>query len=208
MDFIGSNFLEISDIIGTVAFAVSGIILSIRRDLDLMGTYIVSILSCSGGGIIRDVLLNQQPALLFSTNTFMIVLCLTVLFKCLKKGDFIETLEGTFIFRVSDSLGLVAFAMIGAQKAIYNLLPLYSVLTMALLSSVGGGLLRDALLSRVNTTLTSGFYGSISILVGLLVYASSYFNLPIDYALPIIFCLGVITRLAVIRYRVNLAKIR
>ena len=200
------HFLIVAGWIGTIAFAVSGIISSLRKNLDLMGTYIVSILSCSGGGIIRDVLLNKQPALLYSQNTFLIVLVLTLIFKFLRKGNVIENVEGKFIFRISDTLGLVAYTIIGAQTAINHGLSFFPVMTIALFSSVGGGLVRDALLGKIAQTLTSEFYGSTSIIVGAMVYIASSLQCPQDYYLPAIFVLGSLIRILVIRYRINLAK--
>ena len=200
------SFLNFLVWLGTVGFAISGIILSIRKDLDLMGTYIVAILSCSGGGVIRDVLLNKEPALLFSQNTFLVVLVLTFAFKVLRKGKFIENLEGTFIFRMSDTLGLASFATLGAYKAVIHHLEFFPVLTMTLLSSVGGGLIRDALLNRVNATLTSGFYGSVSIIIGILVYISHHLEVPSQYYLPSLFIIGIVIRTIAIKYNLNLVK--
>lgn len=70
------DYLEIASIIGTFSFALSGALVGIKKKLDLMGVFILSFLTASGGGAVRDVMLNRTPIILNDPKPYLIVILL------------------------------------------------------------------------------------------------------------------------------------
>ena len=63
----------IANIIGTGSFALSGFFVGIRNHLDIMGVFIVSLLTAAGGGILRDVMVGRVPVLFYDHIVFFTV---------------------------------------------------------------------------------------------------------------------------------------
>jgi uncharacterized membrane protein YeiH len=180
------DFFYIASFIGSVSFALSGVFLSIRKKLDIMGMFIIAMLTANGGGVLRDVLIGEIPGILIDISAFYIVLgviAFSLLFKLHKHS----LIERKLFFVISDSIGLVAFSITGAIIALEVGLNLFGVITLAFLSATGGGLIRDILLNEVPTLFHSGFYGSISILVSLLVLLCQYLQIFNNVSILVIF---------------------
>ena len=181
--------LEITDIIGIIAFGISGFIVGVKNRLDLLGIIISAYLTALGGGIIRDMIANR-PIYAF-TNLLpgvlvLLVVLIGIYFK-LHRFDF----EKNRLFLLSDSIGLVSFAISGAIVGEMSGFNIFGVASLALITAVGGGMFRDMLINRIPFILKEKFYGSIAILTGLFVYF-----LPNDFLyIFVIFLTGVALRI-------------
>ncbi len=112
-----SSVLVIASLIGNIAFAFSGFLVGVRHRLDWMGVFIVSFLTASGGGIIRDVLIGKTPAVLLSNMPIYVVGGVMAGSLLLKLHDFPDV-ERRGWFVTSDAVGLVAFAVTGSLAGI------------------------------------------------------------------------------------------
>jgi len=184
----------VADIIGIIAFSISGYLVAIRNELDLLGILIAALLTALGGGIVRDVILDTTPFAFreyYPASTVLIVLALSFLFQLYKKKE----IERKLFFVVSDTIGLVAFSITGALLALNADLNLFGVVILSFLTAVGGGLLRDILINEVPAVLVSDFYGSIALLVALLLAGAHQFDILNEYSIFAISCLAVGLRL-------------
>jgi uncharacterized membrane protein YeiH len=188
------DYLEIAAFIGTVAFALSGALVGIRKNLDIMGVFILAFLTSSGGGAIRDVCLNKTPTFLIDITPYIITILIIMVFKFLAIDHAKHRFEERILFIISDTAGLVAFAINGALQGMVSSLSFFGVLTICFLTSVGGGIIRDMLVNDIPSTLQLGFYGSTAIIIGTLVYLVSLFQLNQIVFIPIIFVVGLILR--------------
>jgi uncharacterized membrane protein YeiH len=186
--------LEIADIIGIICFALSGFLISVHYNLDILGVFISSFLTALGGGMIRDVLADRTPYVFTDTLPVILVIA-TVLISLLFKLHKIDDLEGKTAFIISDAVGLVSFAITGSLIAIQNDFNFLGVLILAFLTAVGGGTIRDILINRVPSILVSEFYATVAIIVGLIVYALHLLELKSLGSLIIVFIFGVALRL-------------
>lgn len=156
----------IADIIGIIAFAISGFLTGVRHKLDLLGLTIVASLTALGGGIIRDMILGRTP---FAFNeyypavTVLITITAAFSFRLYRRTE----LERKWVFVFSDTVGLVAFSITGALLAIGAGLNFFGVIILSFLTAVGGGITRDTLINQVPAILTKDFYGSIALIVAL-----------------------------------------
>lgn len=186
------TILQITDIIGTSAFAISALFLYKQYKFDLLGLLIIAILTALGGGVIRSLLLNETPQILIDNTSILIVIVSLFLGYIIKiKRSF----EDRISFLVLDAVGLVSFSITGASIAITHNLEYFGVIFIAMISAVGGGLLRDLLLNRIPVLLTGGFYGMVSIIIGTIFY---FFN---DINIIFVFVVGLILRLIAIKYK-------
>ena len=155
--------------IGTGAFAVSGYLLGVKKQLDLLGIVILALLTSIGGGVIRDVMLARVPLVFYQHSAVTIVVATLVVswMAGLHKRTSI-TFDRLFI--VADSLGLVAFSLAGAQFGLAFGLSAFRVILLGFVTAVGGGIVRDVLVNEVPFILHKDFYGTVAILVaGILV---------------------------------------
>lgn len=161
------NLVVAADILGIVAFALSGFLVGVRNNLDLLGVIISASLTALGGGVVRDVILDRTP---FAFNeyypaiTVISTIILAFLFRLYRR----EQLERQWLFVISDTIGLVAFSITGALLAIDAGFNFFGVIILSFLTAIGGGVLRDILINQVPAVLVSDFYGSIALIVSIL----------------------------------------
>lgn len=186
--------IELSDIIGTSAFAVSALFVYKKYQLDLLGLFIIAVLTALGGGVIRSTLLQETPLILIDNTPIMIVLVSLVAGYLLKiKRSFEE--KNVFLF--FDTIGLISFSITGSLIAMEHNLGYFGVIFMALISAVGGGVMRDMLLNRIPFVLTGGFYGTISLIIGTIIFLFE------DVNMIAVFFIGLIIRFISIKYKWN-----
>ncbi len=186
------DMFEYIEYVGIVAFAISGFLIAVKNSLDLLGILVSTFLTALGGGLIRDTILQTTPYSFGHTTPAILILAvifLLTVFKLYKKD-----LESNFFFILSDSLGLVAFSISGTSLAIEAGLNLTGVLSIAFISGVGGGVVRDIIINEVPQIFKSGFYGTITLIVALLLYSIWVFGILNYYSLISILVIGVTLR--------------
>ncbi len=201
------SFFHIIECIGISAFAISALSISTKQELDLLGLFIIAFLSALGGGVIRDVLTDTPPVSFLNYLNINIVLITILIGVAL--GLQRKNVDRHIIFIVSDALGLVSFAISGALAGIAAHFTIFGVMLLALVTAVGGGVMRDILLNQVPILVKkSDIYGSVALFVGLLVYIVSYFHIVNGFWLSTIFILGFTLRMIAYRYNWHLPNLR
>lgn len=164
------------ELIGVVAFAVSGAMVSVKKNMDIFGVTFLGLITAFGGGILRDTLIGKVPPAFF-TNYWMVLagfaaaLIVFWVARILKERYFSREEPIEHINNVFDALGLGAFAVTGAQvtmEAGFEKQWLL-VLLMGLLTAIGGGLLRDLMLREIPFVLNKRIY-AIAALAGTTLY--------------------------------------
>jgi len=185
---------EIAEYIGIIAFAISGFFIATRNHLDLLGILISVFLTALGGGIIRDIAVDITPYT-FSHNLpaliILVVMILMIAFKFHKK----DSIENKPLFILSDSIGLISFSITGSLIAIEHNFNLTGILALAFVTAVGGGIARDVIINQVPFVFKTGFYGTISLLVGLCLFLLNLVDLINYITLAVILISGVTLRI-------------
>ncbi|MHC3993672.1 trimeric intracellular cation channel family protein [Thiomicrolovo sp. ZZH C-3] len=161
------DFFILADIIGIVAFALSGFLAGVRHRLDLLGLIIVASLTALGGGVIRDLMLDRTPFAFTHYYPAVTVIASVVLALALRLYRR-DALERKWLFIISDTVGLVAFSITGALLGIAAEFNFFGVIIVSFLTAIGGGVTRDVLVNTVPAILTSDFYGTIAVIVAVL----------------------------------------
>ena len=154
------------DLAGTAVFALNGALTAIRAArLDIVGVITLGMLTALGGGIIRDVIIGYLPPSTFRDWRYLVVAAAAALVAFVW-GRRLEPLA--FAIDVFDALGLSLFAVTGATKALDAGLGPVQAVILGAVTGVGGGTLRDVMIGRVPTVLSSGLY-AVPALAGALV---------------------------------------
>ena len=158
--------LFILEVIGTVAFALSGIRLAADKKFDLFGLYCVGLATAIGGGTVRDMLLGVQP--FWFTQEW--VLWITLLSLCVfwKFGNIINRIAGTiFLF---DTIGLGIFTEIGISKGLQCDCSIVVAIIVGVITGCGGGIVRDICINEEPLVFRKEIYALAGVGGGLIYY--------------------------------------
>ena len=203
------------EMVGIAAFAVSGVMVAVARELDLLGALVLGAITSVGGGVIRDILLGVLPPAMFVDPRYVIAavgVSLVTFVVALYLGDrFLQRIErlGPLI-NALDAVGLGIFVTVGVDAAVragYGDNAFLAVF-VGTMTGVGGGILRDQLVGRVPMVLQKHVY-VLAAIAGAIAY---YVMLRLDLLRPVALCLSsaivVVIRLLAAHYRWNLPHIR
>lgn len=160
---MATTVLLVLDLAGTFAFALDGALTALRATrLDIVGVVTLGMITALGGGTIRDVLLDSLPPATFVDGRYLAVAAIGGLIAFVS-GRHLERINGTI--NVLDAAGLSLFAVTGALKGLdLGFGPAQAIIVGAI-TGVGGGTIRDVLIRRVPSVLSSGLY-AIPALIG------------------------------------------
>ena len=203
------------EIIGTIAFAVSGALVAISFSLDIFGVAFLGVITAVGGGMLRDLLIGNHPPKIFSLSYLLIIALLTAIIvfviSYINKHRFFEFKEK--IERINnffDAVGLAAFTVTGTQMACTAGFSdrVIFVIFMGMLTGVGGGIFRDVLVSQTPYVLKKHIYAVASIIGSILYYVLSV-TFGFEFTGTLISMLTVIViRLLAAKYLWKLPKIK
>ena len=170
------NIILILEVIGTVAFAVSGAAVGINKRLDFFGVLFCTVVASTGGGVIRDVLIGNLPPVMFSNYIYLFTALIIGIMVFITAGVFknIYLREITNVDKVNnifDALGLGVFTVTGMNTAInmgYGDNAFF-IIFLGVTTGCGGGILRDVIINEVPFVLTKRIY-AVASLAGAVVY--------------------------------------
>jgi len=174
-DRLLSTSLEVLDLLGTFVFALSGAAAAVRKRLDLFGVLVLAFAAANSGGIARDVLIGAVPPAALSDARYVAVSLLAGL---LTFYGFPATTRLRGAVLVSDAAGLALFAVAGTQKALAFHLGLVSAALLGMLTGIGGGAVRDVLLSDVPAVLRREIYAVAALAGAAVVVAGALLRWP------------------------------
>jgi uncharacterized membrane protein YeiH len=156
---------EVLSMIGTIAFAISGAIVAMEEEYDILGVYILGIVTAFGGGAIRNLLIGVPVSALWEQGLFFQIALLSITAVFLFPNNLLKHWQkwGNFF----DAIGLSAFAIQGALYASEMSHPLSAVIVAAVLTGSGGGIVRDLLARRKPLVLKAEIYAVWAILCGI-----------------------------------------
>lgn len=197
--------LSICELLGTVAFAVSGALVGIDKELDYFGVIVLAVTTAVGGGIVRDVLIGCTPPLAVQNPSYTIISIFAALVVlCLYKS--LYKFKNTIQF--FDAVGLAAFTAIGASIAFENnLTSPFIVIILGLLTGTGGGIIRDVFAQEIPFVFRKEIYAIASIL-GAAAYLFFRQYISPNTAVYACFISTFIVRLVSIKYGLHLKVVK
>jgi uncharacterized membrane protein YeiH len=167
VDIEVADLVGVLDRVGIVAFAFSGVEVGVRRNLDIFGLLVMGVVTATGGGLMRDVVLGRLPLVLDSPDYLLFAIGASLFASMLiwRRRSYPR-----FLLAIADAAGLGAFATAGALVGIEGDLSLIAVVLMAILTATGGGVIRDLLADRVPLVLRSEVNATAAATGGLAVW--------------------------------------
>ena len=196
--------MYVLEIIGTFAFAISGIRLAAVKRFDLFGLYIVGLATAIGGGTIRDVLLGIRPFWFNDLVPLLVVLVSLVLFYFFHR--LVNRIAGTiFLF---DTIGLGIFTLLGMTKALDYGCSYIIAIIIGTITGAGGGVIRDICINEEPLIFRKEIYALACIVGGIVYYVFAVWSFN-----PAIYKIGcmasvIIVRLLATKYHWQLPKVK
>ncbi len=163
------------DLLGTLAFAFTGAFRAVKHELDWLGVIVLATMTGVGGGILRDLLLGETPPLALRQPVYIAICILGAVLTIVAKRKIAPHWDWVLI---ADALGLGFFAAIGAARAAQAGANPMTIVLLAGLTAVGGGMVRDLLVCEIPLVLRSDFYATAALIGGVAFWLLSFTDLP------------------------------
>ena len=169
------NTMFVLELIGAAAFAISGAMAAIKRKADIFGVVFLGVITALGGGVIRDVLIGQLPPKMFVSYAYLLaslLVSLIVFFDAYIRREkyFANKDKLSEINNIFDAAGLAVFTISGMNTAMGVSDNVILILTLGVITGVGGGMLRDMMTNTMPKVLRKRVYAVASLIGGALYY--------------------------------------
>ena len=199
-----SNITIVLDLLGTFAFAISGIRLASGRQIDWFGAYIIGLVTAIGGGTTRDLLLDVSPFWMTHPRYFLTTAA-ALLAALFLRGKLLKLGSTLFMF---DAIGLGLFTVTGISKSLEAGLPFWICIVMGTITGCLGGVARDVLLNEVPLLFRKDIYAMACVAGGGLYYICMAMGLS-SGPTQILAVVGVIViRLVAVRFHLHLPQLK
>lgn len=198
------ELLNLIDILGTVAFSVSGVYAAMQKKLDVFGVFIIAFITAIGGGTLRDIMIGDLPVSWIRTIHYSIIILISTIIAILFNktiNNFQKTLS------VFDSLGLGFFTVLGIQKGIAFGLHPGICIALGTVTGCFGGVIRDISLNNIPLIFHKEIYASACIVGGIIYFLLLYTTINKDWLDVICIAIIVIIRITAIQFDLRLPDI-
>jgi len=170
-----ANILYYFDLLGTLAFAISGAMSAAEKRLDLFGAGFVAFVTAVGGGTVRDSILGYTPVAWLQDPVYFYIIIMGVATAFVFKQKVLKLKKALFFF---DTVGISVFTIIGLERGLsYDIHPPLAIM-MGTVSAVVGGILRDVLCNDIPLIFKKEIYATACVLGGVIFVLLMYLGLP------------------------------
>lgn len=195
------SLFTILDLLGTMAFAISGALAAMDRRLDLFGIFIIAFVTAIGGGTIRDALIGETPVMWMENTVYIYLIggvtILAIIFR--DKINYLKT--SLFLF---DTIGLGVFTITGVEKGIQHGLDPIVCIALGAMTGTFGGVVRDILCNEIPVIFRKEIYATASIAGGVCFIVLENLNVNADFIYISTTLLVITIRLLVVRFSIRL----
>ena len=199
------NLIDILDLCAVAVCAITATLEARRRELDLFGVVVVSVIAGIGGGTLRDLLLVRLPEYWVHDPIYVVVgmLAGTLTFFL---GRHLKVPKNFFL--IPDAIGMALFTVIGTSIALDLNTPWLIAALMGVITGVCGGVIRDILCNEVPLIFRTDIYATAALAGALMLIVFDGMGLAHNLAIALAMLLTVVLRLAAIRWHIHLPRMR
>lgn len=184
------NWIDFLSLVGTLVFAISGVLTALENKLDLVGSIIIGTVTALGGGTLRDILIGQTPVGWMQNLNYVLIIIIALCVTYLFKKYISKWRKGMFLF---DTIGIGLFTIVGLQKTLeVGLSPVIAVI-MGVVSAVFGGVIRDVLTNIVPLIFRREVYATACVVGGVVFLAleeiSTNETVNMLVSMTVVFCI-------------------
>jgi uncharacterized membrane protein YeiH len=189
------------DILGTLAFAISGVLVAMHKKMDPFGILIIAFVTAVGGGTLRDVLIGITPVSWMLDMTFAYVIMsatfLAMVFK--SKINYLRT--SLFLF---DTIGIGLYTVVGVEKGISAGLHPIICIALGTISACFGGVLRDILCNEIPVIFRKEIYATACIVGGVAYFLLRKLPIESDFVFIIAGLIVIAIRILAVKFKLRL----
>ncbi|MEM6300018.1 MAG: trimeric intracellular cation channel family protein [Bacteroidota bacterium] len=195
------NSIYVLDLIGTLVFAISGVLAGVDKKFDLMGVLILGLVTAVGGGTLRDILIGQTPVGWMNDLNYVYIIFAALPLAYIFKTHILRFRRGMFLF---DTIGIGLFTIAGLQKTLNSGLSPVIALLMGVVSASFGGVIRDVLSNQVPLIFRREIYATACLLGGSTYLGLEYFQPEGQYNMILSVIVVMVIRYLAVRYKWSL----
>lgn len=195
------NWIYTLDLIGTLVFAISGILTAIDNKFDLMGSLVIGLVTAVGGGTLRDMMIGQTPVGWIKDMNYLGMVLLALALTYLFKKHILKLRKSMFFF---DTIGIGLFTILGLEKTLALELSIPIALLMGVISAVFGGVIRDVLSNVVPLIFRKEIYATACLLGGIVYIGLESFSNWHDFNMLVSMGVVMFIRYLSVRYNWSL----
>ena len=193
----------IIDILGTLAFAISGALAAMRKQLDPFGIFIIAIVTALGGGTLRDLLIDA-PIVWMRDLTYIYVIGAATLVAVLFRSKLSYVRRSLFLF---DTIGIALYTIVGVEKGIAADFPPVICVALGTMSACFGGVSRDILCNEIPVIFRKEVYATACILGGLTYFILRKFMADTNLIFVIAIIVVIVIRLVAVKFQISLPSL-
>ena len=197
------DYTLILDILGVIAFSISGVLTSLRKRMDAFGILIIAFVTSVGGGTLRDVLLDV-PVMWMQNLTYVYVIITTTILAVIFRKKIAYLRKSLFLF---DTLGIGLYTVAGVEKGIAEGFSPIICIALGTMSACFGGVIRDILCNEIPQIFRKEIYATACILGGFSYFVFLKVNLPLSLIFIFSGLVVVIVRLKTEIFKLSLPSI-
>lgn len=192
------------DLLGTMAFAISGVLVAINKKMDPFGIFIIAFVTAVGGGTLRDVLIGQTPVTWMKDMTFTYVILGSTVFAVILRNKINYLRTSLFLF---DTIGIGLYTVVGIEKGITAGLNPIICIALGTMSACFGGVIRDILCNEIPVIFRKEIYATACIVGGLSYFALNKLPITTDFVFVISGLIVIAIRILAVKFKIALPTI-
>jgi len=167
------SHLYIIDLVGTLVFAISGVLIAAEKQFDWVGAAVIGFVTAVGGGTLRDMLIGRTPVGWMQDTNYLVVILASLPLTLYFRKYIVRLRKSMFFF---DTIGIGLFTVLGLEKTLdLGLSPLVA-LFMGMVSAVFGGVIRDVLTNEIPLIFRKEIYATACLVGGLVFLLLEWFS--------------------------------
>lgn len=197
------DYILILDILGVIAFSISGVLTSLRKRMDAFGILIIAFVTSVGGGTLRDVLLGV-PIMWMQELTYVHVIIITTILAVVFRKKLSYLRKSLFLF---DTLGIGLYTVVGVEKGIAAGFSPVICIALGTMSACFGGVIRDILCNDIPQIFRKEIYATACILGGLSYFVFLKLNFPVSLIFILSGLVVIAVRLSAVIFKLSLPSV-
>ncbi|TVZ47075.1 putative membrane protein YeiH [Olleya sp. Hel_I_94] len=194
----------IIDILGTIAFAISGVLVALNKRMDAFGILIIAFVTAVGGGTLRDVLIGETPVSWMKDMTFIYVVIASTIFAVVFRSKIDYLRKSLFLF---DTIGIGLYTVVGVEKGISAGLHPIICIFLGTMSACFGGVIRDILCNEIPVIFRKEVYATACILGGATYFVVIKLPIASDFVFVIAGAVVITVRLIAVKFKISLPNL-
>ncbi len=192
------------DILGTIAFAISGALAAMSKKMDIFGILIIAFVTAVGGGTLRDVLIGNTPVSWMQDMVFSYTIIASTVFAIIFRKKINYLSKSLFLF---DTIGIGLYTVVGVEKGVTAGLHPLICIALGTMSACFGGVTRDTLCNEIPVIFRKEIYATACILGGGTYFVLREFPIKENFVFIIAGLVVIAIRLVVVRFKIALPDI-